>query len=193
MGWKPRFSGMVSENNLDINFSAIIRWITEKLDGVRGYWNGKELRSRHAKNISYPSWFIEQLPKKIALDGELWMGRGTFEILNSILNTSETDNPSWKNISFMIFDLPSSKEPYEDRMRVLERIKLPRHALVVERRQCRGKDHLHECLVEILRYGGEGLMVNKPNSAYISQRTDFLLKVKVFIGITYSNIEASSR
>ena len=33
-----------------------------------------------------PNWFIEELPKDISLDGELWMGRGTFEKLNKYSN-----------------------------------------------------------------------------------------------------------
>ena len=50
--------------------------MSEKMDGVRAYWNGEKLISKQAKDISCPNWFIEGLPKEVKLDGELWMGRG---------------------------------------------------------------------------------------------------------------------
>ncbi len=65
------------------------------MDGIRAYWNGEKLISRHSKEISYPSWFIEGFPKEIKLDGELWMGRGKFEKIIAALHSHE-DN-SWKD------------------------------------------------------------------------------------------------
>ena len=62
------------------------RWISEKMDGIRAYWNGEKLISKHSKEISCPNWFIEELPKGMKLDGELWMGRGNLRILMAILN-----------------------------------------------------------------------------------------------------------
>ena len=56
--------------------------MSEKLDGVRGYWNGQSMISRQGKEISCPQWFIDQFPKNISLDGEFWLGRGTFELTN---------------------------------------------------------------------------------------------------------------
>jgi DNA ligase 1 len=37
--------------------------MSEKLDGVRGYWNGQSMISRYGKEIICPTWFIEQLPR----------------------------------------------------------------------------------------------------------------------------------
>ena len=56
-------------------------WVSEKLDGVRAYWNGRHLVSRQGNIFSAPEWFIAPLPK-IALDGELWIGRGKFDQLS---------------------------------------------------------------------------------------------------------------
>ena len=77
---------------------AILRWISEKLDGVRAFWNGSMLISRHGSKMKCPGWFVEQLPKDFSLDGELWIGRGTFEILNGTLNSN--DSLGWKRIQF---------------------------------------------------------------------------------------------
>jgi DNA ligase-1 len=165
--------------------------MSEKFDGVRAYWNGRMLFSRHSKRIPCPNWFLEDLVGQIALDGELWLGRGKFELLNRIVNSNQ-ENSLWKNIIFMVFDIPTSTKPFEMRLSELQSLTLPSHVRVVNNQQCSGNDHLQECLTEIVACGGEGLMLNKPTSLYIAQRTNTLLKVKVcFIG--YFNIRSHTK
>src|SRR5689334_13871413 len=83
-------------------------WMSEKLDGVRAYWDGKKMFSRHGKEINCLDEFLDGLPKGTPLDGELWMGRGTVEKLIGTLNSpSQRD---WKLIKYMVFDLPKSSE-----------------------------------------------------------------------------------
>jgi DNA ligase 1 len=54
-------------------------WVmSEKLDGVRCYWNGVSMFSRNGKIFYPPKWFKDQLPKNLALDGELWTKRDDF-------------------------------------------------------------------------------------------------------------------
>ena len=53
-------------------------WLSEKLDGVRAYWDGKSLISRLGNRFHAPDWFLEGLPD-IPLDGELWIGRKAFQ------------------------------------------------------------------------------------------------------------------
>jgi len=53
-------------------------YMSEKLDGVRCYWNGKQLCSRNGKAFYPPKYFIEALPKDFELDGELWTTRDDF-------------------------------------------------------------------------------------------------------------------
>jgi DNA ligase-1 len=153
--------------------------MSEKYDGVRAYWNGRTIIFRQGKQLSCPPWFIENFPTSTSLDGELWLGHGNFELTIATLS-SNVGSHAWKTISFVVFDLPSSEEPFETRARDLANLSLPNHVCIAEILKCRGKDHLQEHLVQILENGGEGLMVNKPNSSYISMRTDNLLKVKVF-------------
>jgi DNA ligase 1 len=45
-------------------------WVSEKLDGVRGYWNGQQLSTRNGNILSPPPWFIKNWPN-ISMDGEL--------------------------------------------------------------------------------------------------------------------------
>src|SRR4030067_2418347 len=80
-------------------------WVSEKLDGVRGYWDGEKLLTRGGERISAPGWFTAGLPK-IPMDGELWVGRGKFEETVSILLQQTADHAAWRKIRFMVFDLP---------------------------------------------------------------------------------------
>jgi DNA ligase 1 len=52
--------------------------MSEKLDGVRCYWNGKRMYTRNGKRFYPPKWFKDGLPKDLALDGELWTKRDDF-------------------------------------------------------------------------------------------------------------------
>jgi DNA ligase 1 len=153
--------------------------MSEKLDGIRSYWNGKNMISRHGKEIKCPVWFIEQFPTNISLDGEIWFGRGTLEFVNEILNSSK-DLIEWKGIYFMIFDLPNSNEPYEIRIRDLSNIQFSSNNIqIIDIERCKGNNYIQQYLSNIMDEGGEGIMVNKPNSNYIPMRVDTLLKVKV--------------
>ena len=98
----------------------ITNWyMSEKLDGIRAYWNGKEFLSKNGNKIYAPSWFIKDFPP-FELDGELWTKRNDFEnIQNIVLDT----NPSikWNEISYNIFEIPNEKGNFDKR---LEKIKL---------------------------------------------------------------------
>jgi DNA ligase 1 len=52
-------------------------WMSEKLDGVRAFWDGKQFLSRLGNRYHAPAWFTEGLPLE-PLDGELWIDRKKF-------------------------------------------------------------------------------------------------------------------
>jgi DNA ligase-1 len=160
-------------------------WMSEKMDGVRGYWNGETLLSRNKKEISCPEWFKKDFPKGIKLDGELWMGRGLLQFLMRILNSATMDDKKWKEIKYVVFDLPDSNLPYESRMESLRHIiktNVSSYINMVNLEKCDGNDHFHKHLREISRNGGEGLMLNQPQSLYYKGRASSLLKAKVLSG-----------
>jgi len=80
-------------------------WMSEKLDGVRGYWTGKEMVSRLGNLFYLPEWFKLQLPS-CALDGELWIGRKRFQETVSIVRTQGGSDELWKKVRYPIFDAP---------------------------------------------------------------------------------------
>src|SRR5918998_891176 len=53
-------------------------WLSEKLDGVRAYWDGRQLLSRLGNMFHAPDWFIDGLPDH-PLDGELFLDRKSFQ------------------------------------------------------------------------------------------------------------------
>lgn len=156
-------------------------WISEKLDGIRAYWNGKTFISRLGNEFYAPEWFVEGLPDMI-LDGELWAGRKKFQRATSIVRRQDRSD-HWKEITFVVFDAPAIAAPFEDRIAAIEKCldpdKTP-YAKPIEQERCRDMDHLRAELQRVEKMGGEGLMMRRPGSKYEIGRSFSLLKVKTF-------------
>ncbi|ETR68094.1 MAG: DNA ligase (ATP) [Candidatus Magnetoglobus multicellularis str. Araruama] len=156
-------------------------WMSEKLDGVRGYWTGKQFISRAGNPFYPPKWFTQNFPS-IPLDGELWMGRNQFSELISIIKTKNADK-KWNKIRYMIFDAPEADKGFEKRLAVAKNwfTQHPNpHVEFIQQEICLNIAHLRKKLKEIESKGGEGLMLRKPDSPYITGRSFDLLKVKSF-------------
>ena len=153
--------------------------VSEKLDGVRAYWDGKELFTRKNKKIYAPLWFTKNLPP-FALDGELWTRRGDFENIQSIV-LSQTPDERWHEIRYMIFEVPNAKGNFFERLGLIEAYK-KRNVLpfvkIIEQKECHGSDALEKFLQEVMASGGEGVMVKNPYLAYWHGRSDGMYKVK---------------
>ena len=156
-------------------------WMSEKYDGLRGYWDGRQLWSRKGKVIHAPDYFLAELPRDIALDGELWIGRGQFEETTSTV-LAETPDDRWKSVHFMVFDAPKAKGTFEERMQFLQATlpKENRFAKLVVQRRCQGTAQLLAERDRIVELGGEGLMLRQPESEYEPGRSPTLLKVKLY-------------
>jgi DNA ligase-1 len=156
-------------------------WMSEKLDGVRAYWDGSRLVSRLGNPFLAPDWFVAGLPTT-PLDGELWAGRKQFQRAVSIVRRQDRGE-LWREISFVVFDAPTLDAPFEER---LERCRalLPSgrlaHAAVHDHQVCAGIEALRAELARIEALGGEGLMLRRPGSRYVAGRSTTLLKVKTF-------------
>ncbi len=156
-------------------------WMSEKYDGLRGYWDGRQLWTRQGNLIHAPEYFLAELPRDVALDGELWIGHGQFEETVSIARRSTPDG-RWKSVRFMVFDAPQAKGSFEERMQFL-RATLPptnRFAQVVVQKRCEGIAQLLAERDRVVALGGEGLMLRQPDSAYEGRRSPTLLKVKPY-------------
>jgi DNA ligase-1 len=156
-------------------------WLSEKLDGVRAYWDGSQFLSRLGNRFFPPSWFVEGLPKT-PLDGELWGGRKLFQRTVGIVKRQD-QSPLWKDLLYVIFDAPSFDGVFEERMAHCESLVgggAHAYARVHAQHACKGIDHLKEELARVEGLGGEGLMARRPKSRYEAGRSNSLLKIKTF-------------
>ena len=157
-------------------------WVSEKLDGVRGRWDGQALRTRGGMSIQPPAWFTAGWPA-VAMDGELWIGRGRFDEISGIVRASNPDPEAWRRVRFMVFDLPA--DPGVFKARVLRMRKLLDAAGIAWLRplqQFRVADaaSLDARLRSVVAAGGEGLVLHHRNARYRIGRSDDLLKYKPY-------------
>jgi DNA ligase-1 len=156
-------------------------WMSEKLDGVRAYWDGKQFLSRQGNLYHAPDWFVAGLPD-VPLDGELWIDRKKFQRTTSIVRRQDKSE-HWKEVAFVVFDAPAMPAVFEERVAFVAdhlRRHAPPHARALGHELCKGIDHLRQELARIEALGGEGLMLRQPRSRYEAGRSTTLLKVKSF-------------
>ncbi|MGY5513093.1 DNA ligase [Vibrio antiquarius] len=155
-------------------------WYSEKLDGIRAYWTGQHLVTRNGNRIYAPDWFIDSLPD-YPLDGELWAGRGNFHLVQQTVLDKTPVESAWRNIDFMIFDMPYSAGDYRKRYYNIKDLVLEvdqPHIKYVEHRAIQKEAHLFTQLDKISISDGEGVMLRKVSSRYQAGRGSDLLKLK---------------
>ena len=157
-------------------------WLmSEKLDGVRAYWDGKRLISRGGHEFKVPLWFIKDFPP-FEIDGELWSRRGDFENISGIVR-KQTPHEGWRQLTYNIFEVPNQKGGLLSRLKVLEKYlkKYPNQYIkIIKQSTCKDEKHLKTFLKLIESKGGEGVVVRDADALYINKRTSKALKVKSF-------------
>jgi DNA ligase-1 len=156
--------------------------VSEKLDGVRAIWDGQTLRFRSGKEILAPRWFVDGLPKQ-SLDGELWLGRGSFERLSGIVRRDKPDDAEWRQVRYMVFELPGAGGSFHKRYELIKQT--VRQANVpwlqeIQQFPAVDRNSLQKQLNEIVKAGGEGLVLHRADAPYETGRSDTLLKMKPF-------------
>lgn len=157
--------------------------VSEKLDGVRALWDGETLRFRSGRVVPAPDWFLAGLPK-VALDGELWIGRGQFERLSGIVRKEKPVDAEWRQVRYMIFELPDAPGTFSERSgRIVEIVRQANCPWLFEIPQFFPVDRqaLKKRLAEVVRGGGEGLMLHRADAPYQTGRSDVLLKLKPWL------------
>ncbi|MEY4535903.1 MAG: hypothetical protein RL171_54 [Pseudomonadota bacterium] len=154
--------------------------VSEKLDGVRALWNGKVLRFRSGRTIDAPAWFIAKLPKE-PLDGELWIGRGQFDVLSGTVRKAKPVDAEWQKVNYMVFELPSGSGRFKDRALAIESIVNATawpQLQAVEQMTIANRATLQAKLDDVVQGGGEGLMLHLASAPLATGRSDVLLKLK---------------
>lgn len=155
-------------------------WVSEKYDGVRGFWNGQKLLTRGGQTVNAPAWFTANWPAT-PMDGELWAGRGQFQKAVSTVRLQTPDDTAWRGIRFMVFDLPAEPGSFTERLSTLNtvvtKLAVP-WVQAVPQSKVASHAALQNQLKQITKAGAEGLMLHRGSSLYKGVRNDDLLKVK---------------
>ena len=152
-------------------------YMSEKLDGIRAYWNGKQLLSRNGNVIYAPAYFTKDLPP-FELDGELWSRRGEFEYISSIVR-DKVPSSKWKEIRYNIFEVPNQEGNLTTRLLHVKPFE-SKYLHVIEQIKIRDALHVKTFNKKVLDLGGEGIVVRDGSIAYINKRTSKALKIKPF-------------
>jgi DNA ligase-1 len=145
-------------------------WVSEKYDGIRGYWDGHQLLSRSGKVITPPTWFIEAWPMH-PFEGELWAGLGQFEQAASVIQQKQASDSAWRAMRFMVFDAVSPNQAFTERIvryqRLVKQIGQP-WVQAVTQSQVPSHAALKVLLNKTVQAGGEGLVLHRGGSLYQS-------------------------
>lgn len=163
------------------NKQDVSGWLmSEKLDGIRAYWDGSKLLTRQGNLINAPNWFIKDLPN-FELDGELWVGRNQFAETLSIVRQHQNDN-RWSRVGYYIFEVPNQSGGLLARLQVLDEYlssKRISHLKIVPQVKIASDLMLQKELNRVVRLGGEGLVVRKGLTEYQTGRLSSALKLKL--------------
>ncbi len=170
---KPKLF-LLNKYSGDVNVSSW--YMSEKLDGIRAYWDGKKLISRNGKIFSSPDFFTKDFPKH-KLDGELWTKRDNFSTVVSIVNKKKS-HKKWSELTYNIFEVPDTKGNLLQR---LNRVKETKYIKIIGQIKVKDKEHLNIFLKTIENKGGEGVVVRDGDLAYYTGRNKNSLKVKSYI------------
>lgn len=147
----------------------------EKFDGIRAIWDGSELWTREGHRIDAPAWWLASLPDGIALDGELWAGRGGFSSVLSVYRRASATDGEWRGLSFVAFDAPLHPGAYSERRAFIGTLGVECAATW----DCMGAEHASEFMRCVVADGGEGIVLRDPAARYAAgRRSRSLLKMK---------------
>lgn len=154
--------------------------VSEKLDGVRAWWDGRTLRFRSGTPIVVPATFIARLPVE-RLDGELWLGRGRFDELSGLARRAQPDDARWRDVRYQVFELPDAGGTFAQRAAALQALcqrhgfaalqALPQHPVA-------DRADLQRRLDAVVAAGGEGLVLHRADAPVATGRGPWLWKHK---------------
>ena len=157
-------------------------WVSEKYDGVRGYWDGHRLLTRGGAVVHVPAWFTRNWPRT-PMDGELWAGYGRFSRVSTIVRTADANDPAWHGVTYRVFDLPAQAGDFDARVPAIRKtVAAIGDPWVVAIRQFHVADEaqLRTALRRVLDKGGEGLVLHRGDAPYRAGRGVGLLKLKPY-------------
>ncbi|PJG84175.1 DNA ligase [Caviibacterium pharyngocola] len=154
-------------------------WVmSEKLDGVRGYWDGQQLFTRQNNILTPPSYFIKDFPP-FAIDGELFSERNRFEEISAIVRSQK--DKGWESLKLYVFDVPNAPGNLFERLSLLKdylHIHPTPYIRIIEQIPIRNAAHIRQFLAQVEAQQGEGVVLRNPNAPYETKRSSQILKLK---------------
>lgn len=154
--------------------------VSEKYDGVRAVWDGRQLRFRSGLPVPAPAGFLQRLPP-LPLDGELWLGRGQFEATSGLVRRLAASDADWQGVRYMVFDMPWAEGGFARRHALLQAL-LRRQAdpmlQAVPQVTLPDRAALLQQLQTVVQAGGEGLVLRQADAPYAAGRSAAMLKLK---------------
>lgn len=169
---------LARDAKLDIDPAGYL--VSEKFDGVRAVWDGRTLRFRSGLPVNAPDWFLARLPGQ-RLDGELWLERGQFEVLSGIVRKAVPVDAEWRTLRYQLFDLPGAAGNFAARAKQIQsvaRLAAWQQLLAIPQAAMADQAALRRRLDDVLRAGGEGLMLHRADALWNPGRSTALLKLK---------------
>lgn len=155
--------------------------VSEKLDGVRSFWDGTALWSKNGRRLQPPPEFVAQLPA-FAVEGELWGGRDSYEKTAAIV-LQQQPHDGWLQLQLAIFDVPAEPGTFIHRIAKAHAWFTTHpspYAFVITQTPVRDRSELQQKLQQVRDLGGEGLIVRNPAAMYAAGRSAEVLKVKEY-------------
>lgn len=154
-------------------------WVmSEKLDGVRGYWTGKALYSRQKRLLTPPPYFTKYFPP-FAIDGELFIQRQSFDEVSRIVRSK--GDKGWSKIKLNVFDVPNAQGDLFQRLATLKQY-LQKHPnapiKIIPQIPIQSKTQMMTFFHQVVDNGGEGIVLRNPKLGYLHGRSDQILKFK---------------
>ncbi|EES89887.1 DNA ligase [Helicobacter canadensis] len=163
-----------------LNFKTTSYLMSEKLDGIRGIWNGKTLSTRNNNPLNPPKFWLKNFPS-FNLDGELWLDYESFEQISSIIHTSTPNPKEWQKIIYYIFDAPNIcknctlLERLTKLQEYLDKNPAP-YIKIIPQIKIQDKNHLQSYFQSILDKKGEGIIIRQNDSSYSDSNHSYKYK-----------------